>query len=76
VDVIGRTEKSWLPGAPIIVQHSLAVPADLKSGRYMVSLGLFDSSSGQDRPVELALQEKLRQPDGYYQLTEIEVAAP
>jgi hypothetical protein len=75
VGVVGRADKSWLPGAPIVVQEQLAVPADLKPGRYAVSLGLFDSSSGKDRPVELALQASLREPEGYYRVADIAVAS-
>jgi hypothetical protein len=73
VGVVGRTDRSWLPGAPIVVQGQLVLPADLPSGRYSMSLGLFDSSSGQDRPVEWALQANLRDPEGYYRVAEIEV---
>ena len=75
VGVVGRTDKSWLPGAPIVVQDQLALPADLKSGRYAVSVGLFDGSSGKDRPVELALQATLREPEGYYRVAEVVVAS-
>ena len=73
--VIGRTDRSWLPGTPIIVRNQLALPADLKSGRYAVHLGLFDCSSGKDRPVEMALQATLREPEGYYRLAEVAVAS-
>ena len=74
VAIVGRADKSWLPGAPIIVQSQLAVPANLKPGRYTVSIGLFDSSSGKDRPVEMALQATRREADGYYRVTEVEVS--
>jgi len=73
--VVGRTDRSWLPGAPIIVQNQLALPADLKTGRYTVSLGLFDGSSGKDRPVEFALQVSRRGPKGYYRVAEVEVTS-
>lgn len=46
---------------------------DLKPGRYTVSLGLFDRSSGKERPVEFALQARLRAPKGYYRVAEIAV---
>lgn len=75
VGVVGHTDRSWLPGSPVVVQNQLALPADLKSGRYAVSLGLFDRSSAQDRPVEFALQVRLREPEGYYRVSEIVVAA-
>jgi hypothetical protein len=75
VGVIGRTDKSWLPGAPKVVGEQLTLPADLKSGRYTVSLGLVDASSGKERAVEWALQAALREPDGYYRVADIEVTS-
>ena len=77
VGVVGRADKSWLPGAPIVVQNQPALPVDLKPGRYAVSLGLFDSdsASGKHRPVELALQAALRDREGYFRVAEIEVAS-
>jgi Domain of unknown function (DUF4832)/Beta-galactosidase len=75
VGVVGRTDRSWLPRKPIIVQNELALPADLKPGRYTVSLGLFDASSGKQRPVDFALQANLRETDGYYRVAEVEVAS-
>jgi hypothetical protein len=74
VGAVGRTDRTWLPGAPIIVQHQLALPADLKPGRYTLSLGLFDGTSGKERPVELALQEGLRDAAGFYRVAEVDVA--
>jgi hypothetical protein len=75
IGVVGRTDRSWVPGAPISVRNQLALPADLKSGRYTVSLGLFDGSSGKGRPVEFAMQASLREPEGYYRVAEVEVAS-
>jgi hypothetical protein len=74
VSVVGRSDRTWLPGAPVVVQNDLTVPASLKPGRYAVSLGLFDSSSGRERPVEFALQANVREPEGYYRVAEIEVS--
>ena len=74
VGVVGRTDRTWLPGAPITLQDQLTLPADLKPGRYTVSLGLFDGSSGKDRPVELALQAGLRDVGGFYRVADVEVA--
>jgi hypothetical protein len=72
---VGQAGNSWLPGVPVVVQEQLALPADLPSGRYAVSLGLFDRSSGKDRPVEWALQATLRIPEGYYRVAEVEVSS-
>ncbi|MCX6942936.1 MAG: DUF4832 domain-containing protein, partial [Verrucomicrobia bacterium] len=73
VGIVGHTDRSWLPGSAVVVQNQLSLPTDLKSGRYAVSLGLFDRSSAQDRPVEFALQVRLREPEGYYRVAEIAV---
>ena len=74
VGLVGRADKSWLPGAPVVVRDQLTLPADLKPGRYTVSLGLFDRSLGKDRPVELALQAARREPEGYFRVAEVAVA--
>jgi hypothetical protein len=76
VSPLVRTDRSWLPGAPIAVQGQLALPADLKPGRYTVSLGLFDTSSGKERPVEFALKADAKEPDGYYRVATIEITPP
>lgn len=73
VGIVGRADRSWLPGAPIVVEHELTFPAGLNAGRHVVSLGLFDRSSASDRPVEWALQAALRDSEGYYRVAEIEV---
>jgi len=75
VGVVGRADRSWLPGAPIDVRSQLALPGDLKPGRYTVSLGLIDGTSGRDRPVELALVSSARDVEGYYRVAEVEVAS-
>lgn len=72
VGVLGRTDRSWLPGPPIVVRSQLEPPAELKPGRQTVSLGLFDGS----RPVDFALRAELRDPDGYYRVAEVEVGSP
>jgi hypothetical protein len=73
VGIVGQVDQSWIPGAPIIVQGQLNLPANLKPGRYAVSIGLFDISANYERPVEFALQADLRDSEGYYRVTEIEV---
>jgi hypothetical protein len=75
VGVVGRADRSWLPGAPIVVQEQLTLATNLVSGRYAVSLGLFDRSSGKNRPVEWALQANRRDPEAYYRIAEVEVTA-
>jgi len=73
---VGRADTSWLPGTTISAQGQLSLPTNLKPGKYTVSLGLFDRSSGQERPVEFALQAGTREPDGYYRVATIMVASP
>jgi hypothetical protein len=75
VGVIGRTDKSWLPGAPIIVQNKLALPSDFKPGDYDLAIGLFDLTGGKERPVELALKASVRDSGGYYKLATVPVSA-
>ncbi|MCX6934333.1 MAG: DUF4832 domain-containing protein [Verrucomicrobia bacterium] len=75
VGVAGRADKSWLPGAPIVVPAKLNLPSDLKPGRYALSVGLFDSSADRDRPVEFALQATRRDAEGFYRVAEIEVSS-
>ena len=38
---------TWQPGAPVDDRHSLLLPADLPPGDYSLSVGLYDSASGQ-----------------------------
>jgi Domain of unknown function (DUF4832)/Beta-galactosidase len=71
--VIGQAGNTWMPGAPITVSGKLNLPAELKSGSYNVSIGLFDRSSAKERPVEFALQAGLREDPGFYRVSKIEV---
>jgi Domain of unknown function (DUF4832)/Beta-galactosidase len=71
VGVVGQAGKKWLPGSPILVENTLSLAADLKPGHYHVSLGLFDGK----RAVELAMKEDLRDPEGYYRISEVDVSA-
>jgi hypothetical protein len=75
VRVLAKGCRSWMPGAPVSSRYELALPADLKSGPYGLSIGLFDAASGKDRPVELALKASSRDPQGYYRVATLKVAA-
>ena len=75
VGVAGQADRKWLPGAPIIATSQLNLPPGLKPGAYTVSLGLFDRSTTKERPVEFALQASVREPDGFYRVSETVVAA-
>ena len=46
-------------------------PGGIPSGRYAFEIGLFEG----ERPIEWAIAEKNRTPDGYYRLCETEVAS-
>jgi hypothetical protein len=65
---VGTAGKSWLPGAPIILRNELALPSDLKPGDYDLAIGLFDTTGGKERPVELALKASARDSEGYYRV--------
>jgi hypothetical protein len=68
IHTVTKAEKSWLPGAPIILRADLPLPGRLKPGKHDLSVGLFDTSSGLERPVELALQAAARDADGFYRV--------
>lgn len=55
---------SWLPGTPVVCPYNLPLPAALPPGDYQVAIGLFDSAPSKERPVEFALQAKLRDDAG------------
>lgn len=75
IGVVGQADRSWLPGAPITVHGQMALPSDMKAGRCLVSVGLFDSSSGKQRPVELAVRADCRDSEGFYRVAEVEVVS-
>lgn len=72
----GRAGPAWLPGAEIVVRWETAPPTDWPPGRYRLALGLFATEAGRERPVEFALQATRRDPQGFYELAEIELTAP
>jgi len=75
VHVAGRAEKSWLPGRPIVLRCELPLPAALQPGQYQVAIGLFDAVAAKERPVEFALKESARDPEGYYRVATLLVCA-
>jgi len=75
VHVVGRADKSWLPGRPIVLRFELPLPATLRPGQYQFGIGLFDATTGKGRPVEFALKESARDPDGYYRVGTVTVSA-
>jgi hypothetical protein len=75
VRVLATGCKSWLPGAPVVSRYELALPTDLKDDSYPLALGLFDRSGSHERPVEFGLKASLRDRDGFYQLTKVQITA-
>ncbi len=71
---VAHADKTWLPGTPIVLRRELAIPPEFSPGKYDVSVGLFDRTSGGDRPVEFALREHLRDSNGYYRVATIGIA--
>lgn len=71
---VAHADKTWLPGTPIVLRRELAIPPEFSPGKYDVSVGLFDRTSGGDRPVEFALKEHLRDSNGYYPVATIGIA--
>ncbi len=65
--------RAWVPGPPVSSRYEIPIPADLAPGTYEVALGLFDTSSGETRPVEFGLKAELRDAAGYYRLAAVSV---
>lgn len=61
--------KNWLPDIPFTETYSAEFKVKLK-GTYTLAIQLSDTRSG--RPVEIGLKEQLRDPEGYYLISEIE----
>ena len=61
--------RKWLPGDAVF-DGPLYVPEDLKSGKYRVRIAMLDARTGKPA-IELAIEG--RQPDGWYELGEINV---
>ncbi len=73
---VGRADRTWLPGAPIVVRWEAAPPADWPPGQYRLAIGLFDTDVGRERPVEFALKESKRDARGFYELAAVELEMP
>ena len=61
--------RNWLPGKTSAENYSAGLNGKLK-GKYNLAIMLFDSRS--ERPVEIGLTEQLRDPEGFYMISEIE----
>ncbi|MBE0540034.1 MAG: DUF4832 domain-containing protein [Verrucomicrobia bacterium] len=76
VRIMGQASKSWLPGTPVVCAYDLPLPAALPPGEYQVAIGLFDAAPSPARPVEFALQARLRDAAGYYRMATLKLTAP
>ena len=61
--------KNWLPEKPYTETYSTELKEKLK-GVYSLSFQLFDARSG--KPVEVGLNEQLRDSEGYYFISDVE----
>jgi hypothetical protein len=75
VCVMAKGCKTWLPGKPAVSSYELSLPSGFPSGPCTVALGLFDVSSGKDRPVEFGLKSSARDSEGYYRVVAVSVSA-
>ena len=62
--------RTWRPGAETVFS-AMVRPSGIPAGKYALEIGLFEG----ERPIEWAITEKNRTPDGYYKLCEAEVAS-
>lgn len=74
VQVLAKGCKSWLPGEPVRSSYEFQLPPDVKPGKYWLAIGLFDSSTGKERPVDFALKASAGDAEGYYRLVPVSVA--
>lgn len=74
--VLAHADKSWLPGATIVLRRELALPAHLTPGEYHLSIGLFERASAGERPVEFALKADRRDAAGYYRVASMTLSRP
>ncbi len=66
--------RAWMPGSTCHEHYTLAIPEAMPEGNYDLAIGLFDTSNPPPRPIEIGLQETLRDAGGFYRLSEINVA--
>jgi len=62
--------KNWLSGEVFIQDYSI-IPDKKLSGKYKLSIQLFDEKSGS--PVEIGLKSDLKDADGFFEIGEIEL---
>ncbi|MBK9392141.1 MAG: hypothetical protein IPN68_18875 [Bacteroidetes bacterium] len=60
-----------MPGRIVGEYYKLKSVSSIPSGKYEIKIGLFDSCTGKDLPVMLALNNSRRSGDGYYKMGEI-----
>jgi hypothetical protein len=69
VDVNSVDSRAWLEGQTVNGQHAVALPVDLPTGRYTLSMGLFH----QDKPVLFALNSSIRDANNFYRVGLIDI---
>ncbi len=72
-DIDNRT---WMPGQTVAANASLSIPSSLTPGIYKIKLKIIKDDLPTPRTVYLALQEKLKDADDYYEIGSITVEAP
>jgi hypothetical protein len=70
VNIDGCDNRRWLPNEPHLEHHAIRVPAATPPGEYVLKIGLFEHVPA----VALALQDTLRDREGYYKLGVVTVA--
>jgi len=71
LDLTESDNRKWMPGRIVGEYYKLNLDKSLPSGKYDIKIGLFDSCTGKEIPIMLALKDSRRSDDGYYKMGEI-----
>jgi hypothetical protein len=70
--LLGESDnRKWMPGEVSVEKYAIEVPASFEAGVYKIKIGLFERQDTQNRPIELALHDKIRDRDGYYEVADM-----
>ena len=63
----------WNPGDLSKETYQITIPMNISSGVYRLKVRLYEDRNGSIQPIELALNDEIRDTDGYYDLTDIHI---
>ena len=63
----------WMPDEITTETCKFSIPESLDEGVYKVKIGLFEEREGQRKPIDIALKDQLKDKDGYFEVSYIEI---